>query len=79
MSSQDFNPDDMTELEGIFAQMIDDNESGFVMEFVISKLATKELVSAWDNAEFGDPTSIEICLVEYGKIMEELRSALQNG
>jgi hypothetical protein len=78
VSSQDFDPDDMTELEGIFAQMIADNEEGYVMEFIISKLAAKELLAIWDNAMFGDPTSIQMCLVEYGKIMQELSDAVFN-
>lgn len=73
-----FDPDDMSELEGIFAQMVEDNEQGYVMEFVISKLAAKELVAIWDNAMFGDPSSIQLCLMEYGKIMQELADALSN-
>lgn len=77
MSEQDFDPDDMTELEGIFAQMIADNEEGYVMEFIISKLAAKELLAMWDNAMFGDPTSIQYCLLEYGKIMNELQTHLE--
>ncbi len=76
MSENNFDPDDMSELEGIFAQMIDDNETGYVMEFIISKLAAKELLAIWDNAVFGDPTSIRICMTEYGKIMHELADAL---
>lgn len=78
MSSQDFDPEDMTELEGIFAQMIADNEEGYVMEFIISKLAAKELLAIWDNAMFGDPASVQMCLVEYGKIMQELADALSS-
>lgn len=77
MSEQDFDPDDMSELEGIFAQMIADNEEGYVMEFIISKLAAKELLALWDNAVFGDPTSIQHCLSEYGKIMNELKHHLE--
>lgn len=78
MSENNFDPDDMSELEGVFAQMIADNEEGYVMEFVISKLAAKELVAIWDNAIFGDPSSIRLCLTEYGKIMQELADALAN-
>lgn len=74
--SNDFDPDDMSELEGIFAQMIEDNETGFVMEFVISKLAAKELVESWMKASIGDPIALAISLHEYGKIMAELLHAL---
>lgn len=75
--NDDLNPDDMSELEGIFAQMIEDNETGFVMEFVISKLAAKELVEAWTEAGDGDVDALWLCLHEYGKIMTEIRYALE--
>lgn len=77
MSEQDFNPDDMTELEGIFAQMIADNEEGYVMEFIISKLAAKELLAMWGLAVMGEPTAIQHSLSEYGKIMNELQTHLE--
>ena len=74
----DFNPDDMSELEGIFAQMIEDNETGFVMEFIISKLAAKELVEMWIQACNGNPSALALSLREYGKIMAELEEALSS-
>jgi len=74
----DFNPDDMSELEGIFAQMIEDNETGFVMEFIISKLAAKELVEIWVQACHGNASSLALSLREYGKIMAELAEALSS-
>jgi len=75
----DFNPDDMSELEGIFANMISDNESGFVMEFIISKLAAKELVHEWIKACYGDAKSLNISLHEYAKIIAEIERALVEG
>ena len=74
----DFNPDDMSELEGIFAQMIEDNETGFVMEFIISKLAAKELVEAWTEAKYGNPSALALWWQEYGKIITELAQALDD-
>ncbi len=74
----DFNPDDMSELEGIFAQMIEDNETGFVMEFIISKLAAKELVEAWTEAHRGNPSALALSWQEYGKIITELADALDD-
>ena len=74
----DFNPDDMSELEGIFAQMIEDNETGFVMEFIISKLAAKELVELWIQARHGDKSALALSLQEYGKIITELAQALED-
>lgn len=74
--SEQFNPDDMSELEGIFAQMIEDNETGFVMEFIISKLAAKELLGHWEKACQGNSVALALCLHEFGKIMAELTAAL---
>ncbi len=74
--SDEFNPDDMSELEGIFAQMIEDNETGFVMEFIISKLSAKELLGHWGKACQGDSVALALCLHEFGKIMAELSVAL---
>jgi len=68
----------MSELEGIFAQMIEDNETGFVMEFIISKLAAKELVEMWIEARHGNASALELSLQEYGKIITELAQALDD-
>lgn len=78
MQNDDLNPDDMSELEGIFAQMIEDNETGFVMEFIISRLAAKELVEAWTESEDGNDEAMYLCLHEYGKIMREIQDALND-
>lgn len=75
----DFDPEDMSELEGIFTNMIADNESGFVMEFIISKLAAKELVSEWIKACHGDARSLNMSLHEYAKIIAEIERALVDG
>ena len=79
LDDDDFNPDDMSELEGIFTNMIADNESGFVMEFIISKLAAKELVSEWIKACHGDARSLNMSLHEYAKIISEIERALVDG
>lgn len=76
LDDDDFNPDDMSELEGIFTNMIADNESGFVMEFIISRLAAKELVNEWIKACYGDAKSLNISLHEYAKIITEIERAL---
>lgn len=76
--SDELNPDDLSELEGIFAQMIEDNETGFVMEFIISKLAAKELVEAWTKAAEGDAEALWLSWQEYSKVMTELKLALEN-
>lgn len=76
MSESDFDPDDMTELEGIFAEMISDNEDGFVMEFGISRLAAKELVDLWYQSVNGSKQAQAASWAEYTKIIIQLKLAL---
>jgi len=77
MSEQDFDPDDMSELEGIFAQIIADNEDGFIIEFGISVLSAKELVNLWQKANLGSRSAQKSSWMEYSKIMAELKKALE--
>jgi hypothetical protein len=75
--TEGFDPDDMEELQGIFAEMIADNEDGYIMEFAISKLAAKELVRLWKEASMGVKQAQNISWTEYSKIIAELRKALE--
>ena len=77
MSEQDFDPDDMSELEGIFAQIIADNEDGFIIEFGISVLSAKELVNLWQKANLWSRSAQKSSWMEYSKIMAELKKALE--
>ena len=76
MTESWFDPEDMSELSGIFAEMISDNEDGFVMEFGISRLNAKELIDAWYNAEQGDYEAMASSWTEYTKIIRQLEDAL---
>ena len=73
-----FDPEDMTELEGIFTQMIADNEDGFIVEFGISILSAKELVNLWNKANMGSRAAQKASWMEYSKIMGELKKALES-
>ena len=76
-NNEEFNQDDMTELEGIFTSMIEDNENGFTMEFVISRLSAKEIILLWEQAAKGDCRAQVSSWNEYTKIVNELREALE--
>ena len=76
MSNEGFDPDDMDELEGLFTGIILDNEVGFVMEFVISVLAAKELIDLWEEAELGDYDAQQASWQEYTKIIMKLEDAI---
>ena len=76
MSNDGFDPDDMYELEGIFTEIVSDNEDGFVMEFIISVLAAKELIDLWELAQDGNAEAHYLCMEEYGKIVSHLEEAI---
>jgi hypothetical protein len=71
-----FDPEDMSELSGIFAEMIADNEDGFIMEFGISRLAAKELVDLWKQASLGIKSAQVASWAEYTKIINQVKKAL---
>lgn len=77
MSDADFDPEDITELSGIFAEMIADNEDGFIMEFGISRLAAKELVDLWKQASMGIKSAQVASWAEYTKIINQVKKALR--
>ena len=71
-----FDSKDISELEGIFTSIIKDDQDGFVIEFLISVLAAKELVELYLRAQRGDVFAKEKCWHEYSKIIAELTQAL---
>lgn len=77
MTEFNFDPDDITELSGIFAEMIADNEDGFIMEFGISRLAAKEVVDMWVKASKGNKSAQAASWLEYSKIVSQLAEALE--
>jgi hypothetical protein len=76
MSDEGFDPDDIDELEGLFTEIVSDNEDGFVMEFIISVLAAKELIDLWEQAELGDYDAQQASWQEYTKIIMKLENAV---
>jgi hypothetical protein len=78
VSDWDFDPEDMSELSGIFAEMIADNEDGFIMEFGISRLAAKELVDLHKQATLGIKSAQVASWMEYTKIINQVKKALKD-
>jgi len=76
MSDEGFDPHDIDELEGLFTEIVSDNEDGFVMEFIISVLAAKELIDLWEQAELGDYDAQQASWQEYTKIIMKLENAV---
>ena len=73
-----FNSEDISELDGIFTNIIEDDSKGFVMEFIISILAAKELTQLYLEASLGNEVAQQKCWHEYSKIIAELTKALND-
>ena len=71
-----FDKDDISELEGVFTSIIKDDSDGFVVEFVISVLAARELVELYLRAQSGDEIAKNKSWFEYSKIIAELTQGL---
>ena len=75
MENEDFNPDDLDELESTFARILKHNDSGYIMEFSISRLNAQELLECWHEAMMGDQIAMARSMMEYAKIMTQLQIA----
>jgi hypothetical protein len=74
-----FNPDDIADLERIFARTVQDSEEGYIVEFHLSKLAAKEMVEEWLEGLMGSRTAIKSWMNNYSYIVESIMEQLQEG
>ena len=74
----EFDPRDMEEMNKRFEALIKQSTEEYVVEFRISKLGAKELISEWFQALVGAEEPIKKCFREYSHIMEELMVQMQN-
>jgi hypothetical protein len=72
-----FNPDDIADLERIFARTVEDSENGYIVEFHISKLAAKEMVEEWIEGLMGNRAAIKSWMHNYSYIVESIMEQLQ--
>jgi hypothetical protein len=72
-----FSPDDMADLERIFARTVEDSEKGYIVEFHLSKLAAQEMVEEWIEGLMGSRTAIKSWMHNYSYIVESIMEQLQ--
>jgi hypothetical protein len=77
MSDFDFDPDDVSEIEKIFAKIEKDNDYGYVVELHITRLAAQEMVDEWLEAIMGHPPAIRNCMTNYSFIVQEVMNELK--
>jgi len=52
-------------------------EEGFGVEFEISVYDAKQLIDVYDRAADGDKTAIMLIMLEFGKLVDQLRMHLE--
>ena len=77
MSNDDFNPDDIEEIENAFKSVIRDSEEGYAMELMFSRADGQEMIRTWIKALMGDPLAVIDCFRNFSLIMEEVKIALE--
>ncbi len=77
MSNDDFDPEDIAELENSFNSVIRDAEEGYLMELMFSRADGREMVETWVRAMLGDIYAMVDCFKNYSMIMEEVKEALK--
>jgi hypothetical protein len=75
-----FDPEDLEELDAIFRNIEDGEKSGYELVFFINENDANELVDWWYEAMEGDPLAASKVFTEFGKIMNHLMLAMsENG
>lgn len=72
-----FDPQDLEDLETKFTRITKDSTVGYTVEFIMTRLAAKDMVETWLNAMMGDRDAIRTCMQNYSYIVEEIITALQ--
>lgn len=77
VDDEDFNPDDIAELEAVFHKIESASDESFVVEFHMSKLDAEEMVAEWVEAMMGSKPAIKACLRNYGHLIKHLMEVLK--
>jgi len=77
MSNDDFNPDDVAEIENTLEAIVKDSEEGYMMELVFSRADAREMIETWVKAMLGDVYAMADCFRNYSLIMQEVKEALE--
>ncbi len=77
MNEDGFDPKDLEDLETKFTRITKDSAVGYTVEFIMTRLAAKDMVETWLNAMMGDRDAIRTCMQNYSYIVEEIMNALQ--
>lgn len=77
MNDEEFSPEDIKELDNLFARISQDAYEGYAVEFHITKLGAQDMVDEWQEAINGSPDALFGCLENYAYIVGEIQQALE--
>lgn len=76
--NEGFDPEQLEALEKLMDAIIEDEASGYQMIFWISHGAAKELLETFDRYYAGSDEDAVLLLVEFAKIVEQLRQTVRS-
>ena len=79
MNDNEFSPEDIKELDNLFARISQDAYEGYAVEFHITRLGAKDMVKEWLKALEGNPDALFAAMENYAYIVEEIQQALEMG
>lgn len=71
-----FDPDEVEEIERMMDAIMEEESVGYQMVFWISTSAAKELLDCYDNYRLGSYQDAILLMMEFAKIIEQLRIAM---
>lgn len=77
MNDDEFSPEDIKEIDNLFARISQDAYEGYAVEFHITKLGAKDMVAEWEKAVKGDQDALYACMENYTYIVSEIAQALE--
>lgn len=72
-----FDPEEIEEIERIMDAIMEEGSSGYQMIFWISVPAANELLESYDRYKAGSYQDAILMMVEFTKIIEQLRDAVE--
>lgn len=78
MTDKGFDPEDIGELEEIFARTVRDSKQGYIVEFHITRLAANDMIKEYINALMGDREAIADCMRNYAYIVQEIMDQVKS-
>lgn len=77
MNDNEFSPEDINELDNLFARISQDAYEGYAVEFHITRLGAKDMVKEWLKALEGNPDALFAAMENYAYIVGEIQQALE--